>query len=70
MTAYNRSGLPAVLLGGERCSDLERTSALQHMAMRRRIGFRYTVAGTVYGSHVLPYSPAFKPAPATVKEQL
>ena len=30
---------------------------------------RFTVAGTVYESHVLPYSPAFKPAP-DIKEQL
>ena len=30
---------------------------------------RCTVAGTVYDSHVIPYSPAFKPAPATTKEQ-
>ena len=26
---------------------------------------RFTVAGTVYEFHVLPYSPAFKPAPVT-----
>ena len=33
--------------------------------------FRCTVAGTVYESRVLPYSPAFKPAPAIhVKEHL
>jgi len=30
---------------------------------------RCTVAGTVYDFHVIPYSPAFKPAPATTKEQ-
>jgi len=29
---------------------------------------RFTVAGTVYESHVLPYSPAFKPAPV-IKER-
>ncbi len=26
---------------------------------------RFTVAGTVHEFHVLPYSPAFKPAPVT-----
>jgi hypothetical protein len=40
-----------------------------HKAMRaclKSIPF-VTVAGTVYESHVLPYSPAFKPAPAAQK---
>ncbi len=29
---------------------------------------RFTVAGTVYEFHVLPYSPAFKPAPVTIRK--
>jgi len=38
--------------------------------MLQLCGYRCTVAGTVYDFHVIPYSPAFKPAPATTKEQL
>ena len=47
---------------------------LLHRGMRPCLpaaAFRCTVAGTVYESRVLPYSPAFKPAPAIhVKEHL
>jgi hypothetical protein len=70
MTAYFHSGLPAFLPSGERCSDLERSSETDACDHAIFPGLnRFTVAGTVYESHILPYSPAFKPAPATVKEQ-
>ena len=44
---------------------------MHHVAMVRYAKVTVvTVAGTVYESHVLPYSPAFKPAPAIYERTL